>query len=184
MSFIPNRGFMASNGNQDSPKDEGPGLFTPVYRRLTKPVKQLSFWVVLVLGIIVLGYLAVMIEAVRVAFAKEPDFEPLKLAYATAILAVGAPCQMQLILGQDKMLRVLAIVLIFLNLALAYCVGSQAQGALWVNVSGLIGLLIATCSWWLANGEDELFQDRPAPAAPSGGDTSRELSGGSSGVKI
>lgn len=177
---------MAKNNGDD----DGPSRWALLGRRLTRPVKQVSFYVVLLIGIGVIGYLAVWIEEVRVAHAgaagstAQSNFEPLRLAYATAILAVGAPCLMQLIYVEDKIARVIAVVLGFVILTFAYCVDNEAPDLSWIHLFGRVGLLLATGAWWLANGEDELFQDMPTRNAPSGGDPHRELTGGDSGVTI
>ncbi|MBF0355963.1 MAG: hypothetical protein HQL43_12070 [Alphaproteobacteria bacterium] len=159
-------------------------------RRLKQPCQQYSFYVVLILGIVILGYLAVWIEAWHAwKFTATPtkpdiDLDPLKLAYATAILAVGAPCCMQIALTLNKMAILTGIVLIFLILTITYSLATVNFSHIFVHLLGAPGLLLAILSWWLANGEDELFQDRVKPYAASGGDTTRDLSGGNSGVKI
>ena len=158
--------------------------------RLKTPIGQWSFWIVLILGIIVIGYLAVWIEVSHVNHfeptkeRRAPDLEPLRLAYATAMLAVAAPCVAQLVLAMNKMAGLVALVIAFAVAALAYRVSASASDLSTVHIYGVPGLLIAVLSWWLANGEDELFQDRTTPGGPSGGDTRRRLAGGKSKVKI
>lgn len=158
--------------------------------RLKTPIGQWSFWIVLILGIIVIGYLAVWIEVSHVNHfvptkeRRAPDLEPLRLAYATAMLAVAAPCVAQLVLAMNKMAGLVALVIAFAVAALAYRVSASASDLCTVHIYGVPGLLIAVLSWWLANGEDELFQDRTTPGGPSGGDTRRRLAGGKSKVKI
>lgn len=174
----------------ESEKGTGEHPWALVGRRLTRPCRQWTFYVVLILGILILGYLAVWIEVGNVigfepsAGCQTPNLEPLQLAYATAILAVGVPCLMQLGLTLNKMALVLAFILAFSVLFFAYRVSGEGISLSGVHFYGLFGLLVATMSWWLANGEDELFQDRPKPSAPSGGDPTRELPGGNSGVKV
>ncbi|MFK4792204.1 hypothetical protein [Sphingobium sp. ZW T5_29] len=159
-------------------------------RRLKHPCRQWTFYVVLVLGILILGYFAVWIEVARVwdftPTTEQPELElqGLRLAYATAILAVGGPCVMQLGLTMNKMAILASFVLIFFVIWLAYWVTNAQVGQWGVHAYGVVGLIVATFAWWLANGEDELFQDRAKPGAPSGGDPSRGLKGGSSGVKV
>lgn len=159
-------------------------------RRLKHPSRQLTFYVVLVLGVLILGYLAVWIEVVH-ALQFQPtreypelDLSALRLAYATAILAVGGPCFMQLSLTRDKMAIVTGFILLFLFLFLAFCVSNASGGQGPTHLYGFAGLAVATLCWWLANGEDELFQDHSPPSAPSGGDPNRNLKGGNSGVKV
>jgi MFS family permease len=153
-------------------------------RRLKLPCRQWTFYVVLILGILVLGYLAVWIEVVRVWDFKpsdehpQPNLESLRLAYATAILAVGAPCFMQLVLTLNKMAAISGFVLLFLFAFMAYCVSNAEAGPGGVHFYGVVGLFVATLLWWLANGEDELFQDRVPFNAGSGGDPRRDLKGG------
>lgn len=177
-----------SSGETETGVDENP--WAMIGRRLKRPCQQWTFYVVLILGIVILGYLAVWIEAVHAwnftVTPRQPDFdlEPLKLAYATAILAVGAPCCMQIALTLNKMAILTGIVLIFVILTLAYSLSTGNLSHVGVHLIGLPGLLFAILSWWLANGEDELFQDRAKPNAASGGDPARSLSGGKSGVKI
>ena len=159
-------------------------------RRLRHPSRQLTFYVVLVLGVVILGYLAVWIEVAHALnFQPTPvhpvlDLDALRLAYATAILAVGGPCFMQLCLSRDKMAMVSGFVLLFLFLFLAFCVSSFGGGQGTTHFYGVSGLVVATLCWWLANGEDVLFQDRLPTSAASGGDPGRNLNGGTSGVKV
>lgn len=170
--------------------DAGEKPWAMIAHRLRRPCRQWTFYVVLILGIVILGYLAVWIEVVHAwNFAAKPtdpylDLNPLRLAYATAILAIGAPCCMQIALTRDKMAILAGIVLIFVILTLAYSVSTSDLSQAGVHLAGLLGLFSATLSWWLANGEDELFQDRVKPNAGSGGDLARNLSGGTSGVKV
>ncbi|NKL74836.1 hypothetical protein [Rhizobium leguminosarum] len=161
-----------------------------VGRRLSRPCKQWTFYAVLVVGILVLGYLAVWIEFKNALFfhATEneqlADLKPLRLAYATAIMAVALPCTMQLGLTLNKMAVVSGIILAFIVLLFSYWLSFDSESFRWTNVLGIIGLIVATLCWWLANGEDELFQDRVNPNSASGGDPSRPLSGGTGGVKV
>lgn len=177
-----------SSGETETDAGENP--WAMIGRRLKRPCRQWTFYVVLILGIVILGYLAVWIEVTRAwNFTATPgaphlDLNSLRLAYATAILAVGAPCCMQIVLTLNKMAILAGIILIFVILTLAYSVSTSDLSLTGVHSAGLFGLLFATLSWWLANGEDELFQDRVNPNAGSGGDLTRNLSGGKSGVKV
>lgn len=161
--------------------DAAESVWAPVKRRLLFPIRQVTFWLVLLLGIVVIGCLAVWIEEVNVLyFVSTPEnpsveLEPLRLAYATAILAIASPCLMQLFLAEKKMLRVAAIGLSVVVLWLAYLAASGAGSISSVHWSGLPGLALAILCWWLANGEDQLFQDRPELSGPSGGDVHRDL---------
>lgn len=176
-------------GSGEAEKSVGEHPWALIGRRLSSPWKQWTFFIVFILGIWVLGYLAVWIEVGNVASLRpspaepHPHLEPLRLAYATAILAVGGPCLMQLYLSQNKIAIVVGFVLLFLVLFVAYTVANGDLGLGGINCFGIFGLIIAAFCWWLANGEDELFQDRATQGAASGGDPTRELPGGNSGVK-
>jgi len=165
-------------------------LFALLKRRVTHPLKQWTFAVVFVVGILILGYLAVWIELkTALSFLPTPeeskvDLAPLQLAYATAILAVAGPSIMQLMLTLDKMAMLVGFVLIFLMGSCAYFVSTATPDWFSVQFFGVLGLITATTAWWLANGEDELFQDKTRPAAASGGDPTRELSGKPGKVKV
>lgn len=159
-------------------------------RRLRMPLFQWSFWTVMLVGIAFIGYLAVWIEETTIsnfvptAQEPEPNLEPLKLSYATAILAVAAPCIAQLALVMNKMATLVALVFAVIVATLAYQVMYGAHDLHAVHLVGRPGMLVALLSWWLANGEDDLFQDRTRPNVPSGGsNTQRPLSSGSSKVK-
>lgn len=154
-------------------------------RRLSRPSRQWTFWVVLVVGIFGLGYLAVWIEESNVPSAATGDkLEPLRLAYATAMIAVAAPCIAQLVLALNKMAGLTALLLTVAVSMLAYRVSAFAPNLSSVHVYGIPGLLIALFAWWLANGEDELFQDRTTPNVSTGGtDTQRDLPGGQNNVR-
>lgn len=109
---------------------------------------------------------------------------PLSIAYATAILAVAAPAIMQLLLTLDKMAILVGCLLIILTGTAAYNAADDMEGFWWLNSTGIFGLFIATFAWWLANGADDLFQDRPKNNSGSGGDVERQLSGGKRGVTL
>lgn len=165
-------------------------IWAPIRQRLFHPLRQVTFWLVLLLGIVVVGYLAVWIEVGHVisftptSERSTVDLDPLRLAYATAILATASPCLMQLLLTDSKMIRVAAIALAFAALWLAYCVSVEAAWACRVHVYGGLGMALAILAWWLANGEDPLLQDRVSPSASSGGDNPlRDLPGGETDVR-
>lgn len=173
--------------DQPLPKEDPWAL---VKRRISRPCRQRTFYVVLILGILILGYLGVWIEVKNILFFTptaehpHPSLDPLRLAYATAILAVGVPCLMQFALSMNKMAVVTAFVLAFLVVCSAYFLSIASESIGLTHFLGVCGLLVATLSWWLANGEDDLFQDRVNPDAASGGNPDRELSGGNSGIKL
>jgi succinate-acetate transporter protein len=154
-------------------------------RRLSRPFKQWTFWFVMIVGILGLGYLAVWIEEGNLpAAAAGEKLEPLRLAYSTAMIAVAAPCIAQLVLALNKMAGLTALLLTVIISALAFRVSAATPNLSAIHWHGVPGLLVALFAWWLANGEDELFQDRTMPNVSTGGtDTQRDLPGGQNKVK-
>lgn len=63
----------------------------------------------------------------------KPSLEPLRLAYATAILAVGVPCLMQPALSMNKMAAVTAFVLAFLPFPEMHELDVLSDYRLWKN---------------------------------------------------
>ena len=162
-----------------------------VKTRLRTPVKQVTFWTVLIFGILFASCLSLWIEICNVwdfvptTDCPEPDLGPLRLAYATTILALAAPCLAQLYFTSDKMIRVIAFIISFLSLGLAYWVSENAKGLYSTHGIGILGLAISVAAWWLANGEDPILQDRSDTAAGSGGaDLLRPLKRNRKGLKV
>lgn len=161
-----------------------------VLRRLTKPCRQFTFYVFLVFGILAAGYLAVWIEAwhaIRFVVTPEKpslDLEPLKISYATAIIAVAGPCIMQTMLSRDKIAIGICFIVTFCVVCITKLISSDGIGQADIHVVGAAGVLVSIFSWWLANGDDDLFQDKVNPYAASGGKKlNGDLPGGMSKVK-
>ncbi|WEJ99487.1 MAG: hypothetical protein P0Y59_21655 [Candidatus Sphingomonas phytovorans] len=168
-----------------------PPAWKVLHRRWTRPNKQLSFWTFLLVGIVVLGGLAVWIEGYRyfnfVPTDKQSsaDRAPLQLALATAGLAVAGPAAMQLLYSRDKLAIVTAILLFTVEMISAmYLMVFGVPKDCGTIVGGVTCVGIAIVAWVLANGEDDIFQDDVPNDVPAGGDPMRHLPGGPAPAKV
>ncbi|WP_336964020.1 hypothetical protein [Sphingobium aquiterrae] len=171
--------------SQDLGAFRSPSPWNLLRERLQKPCKEWSFYIFLGVGILFLGGMAIWIEAYRfltfVASQDHPHAElsGIRLALATAILAIAGPAAMQLMYALDKMATVVAILLIAVELVLAiYLMGFGSPDGCGTILWGFIGLGLAVLTWWLANGGDNIFQDETPDDAATGGNPTRPLLGG------
>jgi heme/copper-type cytochrome/quinol oxidase subunit 3 len=166
----------------------------PAYRllhsRWTSPAREWSFWTFLLVGIVILGGLAVWIEGVRY-FNDVPkpneqsDIAPLQLALATAGLAVAGPSAMQMLYSRDKLTIVAAILLFTVEMIFSmYLMVFGEAKACGTFVAGLVCVVAAIVSWVLANGDDVIFQDETPNDAAAGGNPMRPLGTGSSPAAV
>ena len=162
-----------------------------LHRRWTKPTKQLSFWTFLLVGIVILGGLAVWIEGFRyvnfVPSSEEPTpkLEPIQLALATAGLAVAGPSAMQLLYSRDKLAIVAAILLFTAEMISAmYLMVFGEPDVAGTIISGMLCVALAIVAWVLANGEDDIFQDEVDSDVSAGGNPMRPLPSGSSPARV
>ena len=180
-----------------------PPAWKVLHRRWTRPSGQFSFWTFLLVGIVILGGIAVWIELYRYAFiplsspsdieaadaagAHQPvrSLSALQLALATAGLAVAGPAVMQLLYSRDKLAIVAAVLLITVEMIFAmYLMVFGEAGKLGTLVAGLICVIVAILAWILANGEDDIFQDEVANDASTGGNPMRPLSSGQAPARV
>ncbi len=168
-----------------------PPAWHVLHRRWTRPSGQLSFWTFLVVGIIILGGLAVWIEIYRYAYhvpaqpGEHAALAPLQLALATAGLAVAGPSAMQLLYSRDKLAIVAAIILFTIEMIFAmYLMVFGEPKECGTLGGGLICIGVAVVAWALANGEDDIFQDDVANDASMGGDPMRPLPTRSAPAKV
>lgn len=155
-----------------------------LHRRWTRPRKELSFWTFLLVGIVLLGGLAVWIEGYRYYFFVPTTEHPaaelggLKLALATAGLAIAGPAAMQLLYSRDKLAIVAAILLFTVEMLAAMYLMVFGTPSTWGTIAaGLVCVAPAILAWVLANGEDDIFQDDASDDASTGGDPMKPLPG-------
>lgn len=152
-----------------------------LYRRWSLPKRQWSFWIFLFVGIVVLGGLAVWIELYRYIFSpaehgKQADIGAVRLALATAGLAVGGPAAMQLLYSRDKLAIVIAILLFtFVMIAAMFLMTFGEPAGCGTFIAGLVCVAPSILAWMLANGEDPIFQDEVPDDAPGGGQPMKAL---------
>lgn len=157
-----------------------------VCERLRKPVRELTFWLYLIVAVAGFGGLAIWIEWWRYLHeVPQPPLSNLRLALATVFPAVLGASALELILGENKLLRGIGIAFLAFFLVLAFYIlgfGDMSdEKAIFLGAVGCLGGILV---WWISNGLDELFQDRVDPSNASGGDPRRPLSRQATKIKI
>jgi hypothetical protein len=175
-----------------------PALGKDLRQRFLTPVGQVSFWVYLLIGVVLFGGVPIWVEVVRY-FLFHPDAanpnqaNPHLPAIRTAINAyfpaIGCAAAIQLSFAGMITKKYLAAFGLFTACIFA---GSSALALIyqqplsdWTSLlwGGAFSLL-AILQWWIANGLDETFQDAFNPEAAVGGSPASEVKGSVEGFTV
>ena len=159
-----------------------------ICKRLFTPVGQVSFWVSLLVGVLLLGALGIWVELAKLLLAStNDDLDNLRTSIHTFYPAIAFTSTLQLILsaGDKKYLQTAAfavgislILLAFMLLAADSKISPGASIFL-SSIASVLSVLI----WWIANGSEAIFNDGVSIDASVGGDTKSSLSGNVEGIK-
>ncbi|MDP1735392.1 MAG: hypothetical protein Q8L44_13620 [Sulfuritalea sp.] len=147
-------------------------LWAFIYSQLKTPLPHFSFWAYLLVAVLGAGALGFWVELVRFWRGDSDTAAVLTAVYTFfPALAAGATLQMSLDERDKK------YVISFAHLAGAIVFITTLPRTLNFSgmavsiVLGVVGTLLATLLWWIANGGNSSFQDF-TPTAAVGGDTS------------
>lgn len=161
-------------------------LWKDIWGRTCEPTKHVTFWVYLLLGVILCSGLGVWFEVIRYAYGtSDAKLDSILVALLTFFPALVGSSSLQMVFASEaKGLRAFALLLVVvfalaalwlafgrpadLSEALIYAVLFSA-GAVWI--------------WWIANGADPSFRDNIPANAPIGGDPTVPLPGSLDGFK-
>ncbi len=152
--------------------------------RLATPVGQVTFWVFLVIGILVCGGTPIWVEAIKLWLGFATDTENLRTAINCYFPAIGGAAAAQLMFaGRQKYLTsfsFFAAFFFFISSILTLLLG-KFPATRWTWAFGLLAAVLAILMWWIANGLDETFRDNITPDAAVGGSPRTTLVGDTKG---
>jgi hypothetical protein len=156
-------------------------------KRFTMPMGQVSFWVALVMGVVLMGGWGIWIEIIKWSYFDEDGTKGIRTAIHTYFPALAFTATMQLIMveGDKKYLRsfgwALGIILLIASLFLLILTNKLSDGiSFW---GGIFFSTLAVLVWWIANGMEPMFHDTPSIDAAVGGNADAPLKGGTDGFK-
>lgn len=161
-------------------------LFSDLKIRLVTPVGQVTFWVFLVIGIIVCGGAPIWVEIVRWHIGATPDAENIRTAINCYFPAIGGAAAAQLMFAAENRQKYLTsfsfLAAFFFFIFSVLTLSLEKKPATYLAwCVGLVACLLAIVTWWIANGLDPTFQDMTDLDAPLGGSPSSPLAGDTTG---
>jgi len=173
---------------KNKPKNSFPFLWEEIEKRFMAPIGQVTFWVYLVFGILLLSACGIWIELGKYFFASCKSLDGIQTAICTFFPALACTATMQISFSDvgKKYLK-------SVGLAVGFMMLLGAVGLLVLNehippaISLPIGVLFsifAILTWWIANGLDPIFYDGAGEDPTIGGDVKKDLSGSVVGFKI
>jgi len=138
------------------------------------PLGQVTFWVYLLIGVVLLGGLGVWIEALIFWFSTaETNSEHIRIALITFFPALVGSTSLELIFADTvtKPVRAFAVLCGFMCFGLATWLGVERNlSTIWAFPIASLASLAAIWIWWIAHGLDDIFYDHVDGAAAVGGD--------------
>lgn len=161
-------------------------LYNDLRTRFATPVGQVTFWVYLLIGILVCGGAPIWVELVRFRLGATPDAENIRTAINCYFPAIGGAAAAQLAFADESRQKYVTsfsffaafFFFIFSILTLSLETKPATCRAWFI---GLVGCLLAIFMWWIANGLDRTYQDIVNSDASLGGPPDKPLAGDTSG---
>jgi|HubBroStandDraft_1064217.scaffolds.fasta_scaffold491198_1 hypothetical protein len=164
-------------------------LYSDFCTRFTTPVGQVTFWVYLLIGILVCGGAPIWVELFRFGIGVTQNSENIRTAINCYFPAIGCAAAVQLAFAAEYKQKYLTsfsffaafffFILSILTLALEM---KPVTCLAWFV--GVVGCLLAILMWWIANGLERTYLDTVDPDAPLGGPTDNPLSGDTTGFAV
>lgn len=157
-------------------------LFSDLHTRFITPVGQVTFWVYLLVGIVVCGGAPIWVELVRLRMGVSPDAENIRTAVNCYFPAIGCAAAAQLLFAAESRQKYLTAfgffaTFVFSIFSILTLLMERKPATIWSWVVGIVACLLAILMWWIANGLDRTFQDNVDPDAPLGGSPDNPLAG-------
>lgn len=164
-----------------------PLLLDELSRRFKSPSGQVSFWVFLLLGLLIFSACGVWVELGKYCLPSGKTLEGIQTAIYTFIPAIACPASMQLIYSDNdkKYLRSagLFVGFVLLLLAIGLLAFNEHLSPVFSIIVGVFLSVISILTWWVANGLDLTFYDNPSPDATTGGNPLTPVPGNTNGFK-
>lgn len=161
-------------------------LWTDLRTRFVTPIGQVTFWVFLLIGIIVCGGAPIWCELFRLKVGATVDTENLRTAVNCYFPAIGGAAAAQLMFAAENRQKYLtsfsflAAFFFFIATILTLAL-EKAPPTCFHWFIGVLLSIFAILMWWLANGLDRTFRDDLNPDAPLGGSPDAPLVGNTAG---
>ena len=155
-------------------------LFSDLLTRFITPVGQVTFWVYLLIGIVVCGGAPIWVELFRMHTGITPDAENIRTAINCYFPAIGGAAAAQLMFAAKPkyLLSFSVLAAFFFSISSILTLGLERKPVTFGTwLVGIVCCLLAILMWWLANGLDPTFQDNVDLDAPLGGSPDTPLAG-------
>jgi hypothetical protein len=163
-------------------------LYKELCTRIGTPAGQFSFWVYLLIGIVICGGAPIWVELLRFTIGVTRDTENIRTAVNCYFPAIGCAAAVQLAFADEnrrKYLTAFSYLATFffsiLSLLTLFLEKKPVTCRAWFI--GIALSLLAILMWWIANGLDRTFQDFN-PESPVGGPPQNPLAGDTSGFAV
>lgn len=155
--------------------------------RISAPAGEVTFWLYLFSGVLVLGGFGVWYEFFPYVLSLNGSSAAgVYSALLTFFPALAGPAALQMVFTDvEKPLKAFAIAycVLFLGLFTLLTLGKPEKTWLSFLVVG-IACLTAIFMWWITNGHDPAFRDNVDDKAPLGGDTQVTPKGSLDGFEV
>lgn len=163
-------------------------LWAELERRITSPIYQVSFWVFLMMGILIFGAGGIWYELGKYLLSNPTNLDGVQAAIFTFIPAIACPATMQIIYADSdkKYLRSFGFfvgVLLLLGAIVLLVVNQHLKPEYSIIMGALLSIL-SILIWWIANGLDTTFYDSVDQETPTGGGIHQKLHGSVDGYKV
>lgn len=157
-------------------------------QRLARPIRQFSFWVYILVGVVLFGGISVWVELVKLipGIGGTPHVESIRTAIDTYFPAIGCAAAVQLAFAAENKKYLISfgyLVSVFFAVFSVLLILLERTPATWLSwLFDMTGCFLAILMWWIANGLDRTYQDIVDLEAPLGGSLEREIPGDTSGL--
>lgn len=169
-------------------------LWVELKRRFFAPVRHVTFWTYLLVGVIFFGGLAIWLELCLYVAAPIEDglrgatSDHLKVALVTFFPALIGSVSTQLLFeeaGRNKRMLAFAVMVgvFFLAIGLWLTLDRGLRNSISISVA-TVSCCASVLVWWVANGSNRAFQDEFDVDAPLGGAATQQPAGDLQDFKV
>jgi hypothetical protein len=156
-------------------------------QRLARPIRQFSFWVYILIGVVLFGGIAVWVELAKLipGIGATAHVESIRTAIDTYFPAIGCAAAVQLAFAAENKKYLVSfgylVTVFFAVSSVLLILLERTPATLFSWIGDLIGCFLAILMWWIANGLDRTYRDILDPEAPLGGSLETPIPGDTSG---